>query len=173
MGEPAELTGRVTRLEHEMAEVRFLATKAEKEVSDCTAVLHGHTGVLNAIREDQVDQGRKLAKLDARLGKVESQVRVGFAEMHDGFARVDAEMHGGFARVDQRFADVNEGFARVDAEMHGGFARVDQQFAEVNEGFARVDAEARRNYSMLAQGQERITELLTRHIRQCEPGKEG
>ena len=148
MGEPAELTGRVTRLEHEMAEVRFLATKAEKEVSDCTAVLHGHTGVLNAIREDQVDQGRKLAKLDARLGKVESQVRVGFAEMHDGFAR-------------------------VDAEMHGGFARVDQQFAEVNEGFARVDAEARRNYSMLAQGQERITELLTRHIRQCEPGKEG
>ncbi len=148
MGEPAELTGRVTRLEHEMAEVRFLATKAEKEASDCTAVLHGHTGVLNAIREDQVDQGRKLAKLDARLGKVESQVRVGFAEMHDGFAR-------------------------VDAEMHGGFARVDQQFAEVNEGFARVDAEARRNYSRLAQGQERITELLTRHIRQCEPGKEG
>jgi hypothetical protein len=81
MSEPAELTGRVTRLEHEMAEVRFLATKAEKDASDCKAVLHGHTGVLNAIREDQVEQGKRLAKL-------ESEVHSGFAEMRSGFAEM-------------------------------------------------------------------------------------
>jgi len=130
MGEPAELTGRVTRLEHEMAEVRFLATKAEKDASDCKAVLIGHTGVLNAIREDQVDQGRKLAKIDTRLGNLETEVR-------------------------------------------SGFARVDERFAETREGFARVDAEARANFTTLAQGQERLTELMTRHISQCESGKEG
>jgi hypothetical protein len=96
MSEPAELTGRVTRLEHEMAEVRFLATKAEKDASDCKAVLHGHAGVLNAIREDQVEQGKRLAKL-------ESEVRSGFADvrsgMRSGFADVYTEMHSGFAEM--------------------------------------------------------------------------
>ena len=92
MSEPAELTGRVTRLEHEMAEVRFLATKAEKDASDCKAVLHGHTGVLNAIRDDQVDQGRMIAQLESRLGNVENEVHSGFAEMR-------SEMRSGFAEM--------------------------------------------------------------------------
>jgi hypothetical protein len=55
-------------------------------------------------------------------------------------------------------------------EMRDGFARVD---GEMRDGFERVDAETRRSYSMLAQGQQRITELLTMHINQCEPAEEG
>jgi len=90
MSEAAELTGRVTRPEHEMAEVRFLATKAEKDASDCKAVLIGHTGVLNAIREDQVDQGRKLANLDVRLAKVEGEMRTGFSTLAAGQAQITA-----------------------------------------------------------------------------------
>jgi hypothetical protein len=35
---------------------------------------------------------------------------------------------------------------------------------EMREGFERVDAEARKNYSMLAQGRQRITDLLTRNL---------
>lgn len=126
MSEAAGLPDRVTRLEHDMAEVRFLATKAEKEASDCTAVLHGHTGVLNAIREDQVEQSKKIAKIDGRLGRVEADVRT-------GFARVNAEM----------------------GEMRGEMR------------------EMRGNIATLAQGQEQITELLTRHVGECDSGKEG
>ncbi|MGH3880706.1 MAG: hypothetical protein ACRDSK_27085 [Actinophytocola sp.] len=95
MSEAPELAGRVTRLEHEMAEVRFLATKAEKDASDCKTVLIGHTGVLNAIREDQVEQGKKFAKLDTRLSRLEDEVHRGFAEMHQGFA----ETGSGFATL--------------------------------------------------------------------------
>jgi hypothetical protein len=90
MGEAAGLGGRVARLEHEMAEVRFLATKVEKDASDCKTVLIGHTGVLNAIREDQVDQGRKIAKLDARLGALEDKVDAGFSTLAVGQAQITA-----------------------------------------------------------------------------------
>ncbi len=50
-------------------------------------------------------------------------------------------------------------------EMREGFARVD---AEMREGFARVDSETRKSFGLLAQGQTRITELLTRHLGECE-----
>jgi hypothetical protein len=113
MSEPAELTGRVTRLEHEMAEVRFLATKAEKDASDCKVVLHGHTGVLNAIREDQVEQGKKLAKLDNRLGKVEN-------EMRSGFADVRSEMRSGFAVLAQGQAHITDLLTRHLGEAGDG-----------------------------------------------------
>jgi hypothetical protein len=122
MSLPADIPARVTRLEHQMAEVRFLAAKAESDAADCKSVLHGQTGVLNAIRKDQVAQAEKIAVMDAKID--------------DGFARVDTEMRDGFARVD----------------------------TEMRDGFARVDAEARKNYAMLAHGQERITELLTRQL---------
>jgi hypothetical protein len=192
MSEATDIPDRVSRLEHEMAEVRFLATKAEHDASDCVGILRGHTGVLNAIRADQVEQGSKIVKLDARLNRVETEVRDGFARMNgefagvrESFARVDGElaevrgeMRGGFARVDAEFADVRESFARVDGElaevrgeMREGFARVDGEFADVRgemrAGFARVDTEARKNYSLLAEGQQRITDLLTRHIGDC------
>lgn len=54
-------------------------------------------------------------------------------------------------------------------EMREGFARVDMQ---MREGFARVDAEARKSYTLLAKGQQRITDLLTTHIEDCSD-KEG
>ena len=63
--------------------------------------------------------------------------------------------------------EMREGFARVDSDMRAGFARVD---AEMREGFARVDSEARKSFGLLAQGQARITELLTRHLGEREAG---
>jgi hypothetical protein len=81
-----DLEGRVTRLEGEMAEVRFLATNAERDVADVKTVLIGHTGLLNALREDQVDQGRTLARLDREMRGTQTDMRTGFAEMRRGFA---------------------------------------------------------------------------------------
>lgn len=98
------LEERVARLEHEMAEVRFMAGRTDREVSDLQAVLNGHTGVLNAIRDDQRDQGRQFAKFEAETRREFADVR---AEMRDGFAKVDAN----FAKVDANFAKVEEKFA--------------------------------------------------------------
>jgi len=67
MTEPAGLHDRVTRLEEEVAQVRYLARKTDRDVSDFRAVLHGHTGVLNAIRENQLEQGQILAVHGDRL----------------------------------------------------------------------------------------------------------
>ena len=111
MSQPARLEERVSQLELEMAEVRYLATKANKDVSDFRTVLVGHTGVINAIREDQLEQGKKLA-------------------------RVEKEVHAGFARMNEEFADVR-------SEMRNGFGK-------------------------LAEGQARITELITQHIEECD-----
>lgn len=116
MSQPARLDERVSQLETEIAEVRYLATKAEREVSDMQTVFRGHTGVLNAIRDDQVKQGAELASVKAEV-------------------------------------------KNVKAEMHEGFAKVDENFAKVENKFVQ-----------LQQGQEQITDLLTRHL--GEPAEE-
>jgi hypothetical protein len=133
MSEPDELGERVTRLEGEVAlarqdaaAARVLAGGADRDVAAMQSELRAHTRSLNALRQTQVEQGHEM--------------REGFAEMREDFARVDAEMR--------------EDFARVDADMR--------------EGFARVDAEARRSFAVLSQGQARITELLTMHLGEGE-----
>lgn len=145
MSETTRLEERVTGLENEMAEVRYLAAKANKDASVFQTVLIGHTGVINAIRDDQLEHGKQLAR-------VEKEMRTGFAdvrsEMRDGFADVRSEMRDGFAKVDANFAKVDANFAKVDAN----FAKVEDQFRQVR------------------RGQEAITDLLTRHL--GEPGEE-
>jgi hypothetical protein len=71
------LDERVTKLEGEMVEVRFLRS-----------ALANHATVLNAIREDQLAQGE-------RITRVETEMRDGFAETRSGFA----EMRSKFATV--------------------------------------------------------------------------
>jgi septal ring factor EnvC (AmiA/AmiB activator) len=74
MAAMARLDERVTQLEMEMAEVRFLATKAEKEVTNVQMVLNGHTGTLNAIRHDQVDQVRELTRVKAEVNSLGAEM---------------------------------------------------------------------------------------------------
>jgi hypothetical protein len=99
MSQPARLDERVTQLESEMAEVRFLATKAESEVSDMQTVFRGHTGVLNAIRQDQVKQGMELASVKAEVKNVRAEMHTGFAQVDEEFADVRSEMRKGFGEL--------------------------------------------------------------------------
>ena len=149
MTQALPLEDRVAKLEHQMAEVQFMTGRTDREVSDLQAVLNGHTGVLNAIRDDQVDQGKRLAR-------VEAEMRSGFAEMRGEFADVRTEMRTGFAKVDANFTRVDANFAKVDAN----FAKVDANFAKVEDKF-----------KVLQQGQARITELLTKRL--GESGEEA
>jgi hypothetical protein len=116
----------VAKLEREMVEVRYMAGRTDREVSDLQMVLRGHTGVLNAIRQDQVDHGEKLTRLEA--------------EMRGEFANVRAEMGS-------EFADVR---------------------TEMRSEFADVRTEMRTGFGALAEGQAKITALITQHIEECE-----
>lgn len=76
-----ELEQRVTVLESEVAVVRqeaaaarALASGADRDVAEYRAELRGHTRVLNALRETQLEHGNKLVehgnKLDQLTGAV-------------------------------------------------------------------------------------------------------
>jgi predicted nucleic acid-binding Zn-ribbon protein len=65
----------------QLAELRDRVTRLEERVDDWRTTLDNHTETLNAIRADHLDQGEKLAKLEA-------EVRDGFAEMRDGFGKL-------------------------------------------------------------------------------------
>jgi chromosome segregation ATPase len=109
MTELAEFNTRLDNLEDEVAKVRCLAMKADRDASDGKAVLNGHTGVLNAIREDQVEQGKLLATHDKRLGRLEHRVDDGFAEMREGFHQANEN----FATIEAKFQVVKAGMDHI------------------------------------------------------------
>jgi hypothetical protein len=79
-----------------MGDVEDFSRGTDREVADWRTTLNNHTKLLNTIRDDVVDQGKKVDKLET--------------EMRDGFAKVDAN----FARVDANFAKVDANFAKVE-----------------------------------------------------------
>jgi len=109
MSEPAEIHDRVDSLEDEMARVRYLASHANKDVSDVQAAVRGQTGVINAIRETQLEQGERLAEHGKRLERLEHKVDRGFKEMSDGFAQINQN----FAVVEERFGTVKTGMDQI------------------------------------------------------------
>jgi len=91
MAQPAtQLEDRVTRLENQMAEVTYLATKNDRDVSNLKATLHGHTGVLDAIGETLREHGLKLAEHGVRLGCLENTVDRLERKVDDGFMLLGA-----------------------------------------------------------------------------------
>ncbi|MDQ0378236.1 hypothetical protein [Amycolatopsis thermophila] len=72
----------------EAAASRVLAAGASHDVGEVKAELKAHTRVLNALRETQVDHGQ-------RLGRLETEVRNGFAMMASGMARISELLERG------------------------------------------------------------------------------
>jgi hypothetical protein len=75
MSEPAKIDDRVTKLETEMVEVRYLAAKA--------------------------DQGVRLGRLERKVDHLDHKVDAGFAEM-------DSEMRRGFSVLNQGQEKITE-----------------------------------------------------------------
>ena len=76
-----ELTQRVTALEAEVgvlrqetAAARALATGADRDVAEYRAELRGHTRVLAALRETQVEQGQQITRLNEKVGQLDGRV---------------------------------------------------------------------------------------------------
>lgn len=76
-----ELAQRVTALEeeigvllHEVAAARALAAGADRDVADYRAELRGHTRVLGALRETQVEQGSAIGGLSEKADQLTGTV---------------------------------------------------------------------------------------------------
>ena len=95
MSESEGIPERVTRLEHEMLEVRadakaarVLAAGADHDVSRVESTLRAQKSLIEALRETQVEQGQRI---------------------DDGFARVDE----GFVEMRSKFATVGLGLEQI------------------------------------------------------------
>ncbi len=110
-----DVEARITRLEHEVAELReqvaltrsdaaaarVLAAGADRDVSEVRAELRAHTQGLNALRETQLEQGQEINELrhemregftsqGRRIDALEREMRGGFATMATGMAQITA-----------------------------------------------------------------------------------
>jgi hypothetical protein len=74
MSQPANMNDRVTRLENEVAQVRYLAVAANRDTTNFQAVISGQTGVLNAIGETQREHSLTLASHTRSLARLNATV---------------------------------------------------------------------------------------------------
>jgi hypothetical protein len=137
-----QMTTRVGALENQVkairsdaAAARVLAGGADRDVSGFHAKLDTHKGLIEALRQTQIDHGTKLDVLQKTV--------VGQG--------VTLAVHS--EKLDEHGAKLDE---------HG--RRLDRIESQMQAGFAKVDKDMQANYAKLAAGQALITDLLTRHL---------
>ncbi len=97
-----DLEARVTALEEQArytrqdaAAARILAGTADRDVSEFKQTLNGHTKVLNAVRETQVEQGQRLDRVETKLGSVETKL----GSVDDRVGTLEAKVDSGFTKI--------------------------------------------------------------------------
>lgn len=83
-----DVDARLTSLEHEVARLReeaaaarALAAMADRDVSEIRTELRGHNQVLNALRETQLEQGRKIDEQGWKIDEGFAKVAIGMAQI--------------------------------------------------------------------------------------------
>jgi hypothetical protein len=83
-----DLEARVTALEEQVRQsredataARVLAGAADRDVSEFKQLLNGHTKVLNAVRETQVEQGQRLDSLEVKLDSGFTKVNIAIEQI--------------------------------------------------------------------------------------------
>jgi outer membrane murein-binding lipoprotein Lpp len=89
-GEVARLKDGVSVSRADAAAARVLAGGADREVSDVRTELRAHTQVLNALRETQIEQGRDLSRLDAKVDQMDAKVDQALGLLSTGMAQIVA-----------------------------------------------------------------------------------
>lgn len=79
---------KVASIAQDAAAARVLAGAADRDVSSMRAELRGHTQVLNALRETQLEHGARLDRVEGRLDSVENAVNEGFAKTEHQFRKL-------------------------------------------------------------------------------------
>ena len=73
------------KAQEDAAAARVLACAADKDVAEFKQILNGHTGVLNALRETQVEQGQQ-------IGTLQRDMQDGFTKMSLGMVQIGAQL---------------------------------------------------------------------------------
>ena len=94
-----DLEARVTHLEHSVADVRrdaaaarVLAGAADRDVSEFRQELNAHTKTLNALRETQLEHGKRLDTLETKFDAMDRKIDAMDRKMTDGFSTVAVGM---------------------------------------------------------------------------------
>ncbi len=84
-----DLETRVTALENQMqytrqdaAAARVLAGTADRDVSEFKQTLNGHTKVLNAMRETQIEHGQNISGLKTDVADLRTEMQSGFTKIN-------------------------------------------------------------------------------------------
>jgi chromosome segregation ATPase len=93
-GEVARLKDGVSVSRADAAAARVLAGGADRDISDVRTELRAHTQVLNALRETQIEQGRRLSQLDAKVGQLDTKVDQALGMLSTGMAQIVALLSG-------------------------------------------------------------------------------
>ncbi len=102
-----ELEAEVARLREDAASARALAGMADRDVAEMRTTMRGHTQVLNALRETQVEHGKVLdahtTALEAQsrtlqnVAELVGQLMVGQISMAEQLTRIEDRLGGGDA----------------------------------------------------------------------------
>ncbi|SEC12251.1 hypothetical protein SAMN04489727_2647 [Amycolatopsis tolypomycina] len=76
------------RIRQDAAAARVLAGTADRDVSEFKQILNGHTKVLNAMRETQVEQGQRLDLLESKFDQLDAKVDRGFTKVNIGIEQM-------------------------------------------------------------------------------------
>ncbi len=86
-----DLEARVTALEEQVqhtrqdaAAARVLAGTADRDVSEFKQTLNGHTQVLNALRETQIEHGQDISGLKTEVADLRAETQSGFTKVNIG-----------------------------------------------------------------------------------------
>jgi chromosome segregation ATPase len=105
----ASLREDVTLARTDAAAARILAAAADQDVAAVRAELRGHTQVLNALRETQLEQQAEIHEFKTEMREFKAEM-LGFqAESH----LFQTEMRDFKAETQANFASVNAGLAHV------------------------------------------------------------
>ena len=138
MTDPGDVERRISALEAEVSRIqdeldrarqdaaaaRVLATGADRDVSDVRSRLRAQRGLLQALRDTQVEHGDRLDRLERRMAAVE--LRLGALE--DRIAAMDGRLTGRLDELDDRLT------GRIDSletEMRAGFAKMSAGMAHI------------------------------------------
>jgi 3-phosphoshikimate 1-carboxyvinyltransferase len=115
------LQGELDRAREDAEAARTLAGGADREVSDVRSQLRAQRGLLQALRDTQVEHGDRLDRLERRMTAVELRLTA----LEDRVAGMDARLTGRIDSLEGRDAGgLREGPHRDGAHRHAAGARL-------------------------------------------------
>lgn len=94
------------------ATARVLAAGADHDVSEVRAELRAHTGVLNALRQDQLSLRAEMGEMRVEMGEMRTELRAEIEELRQ-------ETRQGFEETRRQFATVHTGLAQIVTLIEG------------------------------------------------------